>query len=53
MFDLIHTPDSLGLIKRPDIEIVKINKICLKGFGHDLSDTQDSLECWRMEFKFM
>ena len=46
MFDILHTPDLLGWVKRSDIEIVLISLIELSdliGFGYDLSDTQDGL----------
>ena len=47
-------PFRLG--KRSDIEIkqisINIKLSDLIGFGYDLSDTQDGLECWRMGFIF-
>ena len=45
MFDHMHTPGLLGLVKRSDIEIVPLS--ILIGFGYDLSDSQDGLRCWR------
>ena len=49
-FDLLHTPDLLGWLKKTVIEIVEISTILLKTselivFGYDLSDTQDGLRC--------
>ena len=52
-FDLMHTPDLLGCVKRSDIEIVQILKYILIElselifFGYDLSDTQDGPTFWR------
>ena len=43
----MHTPGLLGWVKMPDIETVQIGIIWLNliGFGYDLSDTQDGLNC--------
>ena len=54
MFDIMHTHDILGWVKRPDIEIVQsiilIELSDLIGFGYDLRDTQDGHKCWRTRF---
>ena len=52
MFDLMHTPDILGWVKRSDIEIVQINIIWLNLMTWSLSDYQDGLKCWRIGFIF-
>ena len=46
----MHTPDLLSWVKRSDIVIVQyilIELSDLKGFGYDLSDTQEGLGSWR------
>ena len=56
MFDIMHTPGLLGLVKKSDIDCAdkySLNELSdLIGFGYDLSDTQDGLKCWRMEVIF-
>ena len=48
MFDLMHTSDLLGWVKRSNIEIVQtlIEFRDMTGFDYDLNDTQDGLRSW-------
>ena len=53
MFDLMHTPDLLGLrVNMSDIanctdKFILIELSDLIGFGYDLSDIKDELRFWR------
>ena len=47
MFDRMHIPDLLILVKRSDIDIVQISISESIGFGYNMSDTQDGLRYWR------
>ena len=51
----MHSPGLLGWVKMSDIEIVQIVLIehsDLKGFGYDLSDTQDGLSVGKCDNYF-